>query len=118
MSYKLHSRQHRVSAKIHALCLYSSVSSGTSEERVFFSSAISDSNDFKILSAGGGKKGSKTIKIASDVRKKYGIESAAHLPCINLSEKDADGIHLYTMNNPYVARKIYEAVYRLLAVKC
>lgn len=39
--------------------------------------------------AGGGKNGSKTIKIASDVRKKYGIESVAHLPCINLSEKDA-----------------------------
>ena len=39
--------------------------------------------------AGGGKNGSKTIKIASDVRKKYGIESVAHLPCISLSEKDA-----------------------------
>ncbi|MCM1220875.1 MAG: methylenetetrahydrofolate reductase [NAD(P)H] [Lachnospiraceae bacterium] len=38
--------------------------------------------------AGGGKNGSKTIKIASDVRKKYGIESVAHLPCINLTEKD------------------------------
>lgn len=39
--------------------------------------------------AGSGKNGSKTIKIASDVKKKYGIESAAHLPCINLLEEDA-----------------------------
>lgn len=39
--------------------------------------------------AGGGKNGSKTIQITSDVKKKYGIESVAHLPCINLSEQDA-----------------------------
>ena len=39
--------------------------------------------------AGGGKNGSKTIQIASDVKKKYGIESVAHLPCINLSEQEA-----------------------------
>lgn len=39
--------------------------------------------------AGGGKNGSKTIQIASDVKKKYGIESAAHLPCINLSKQEA-----------------------------
>lgn len=39
--------------------------------------------------AGGGKNGSKTIKIASDIKHKYGVESIAHLPCINLSEKDA-----------------------------
>lgn len=38
--------------------------------------------------AGGGKNGSKTIQITSDVKKKYGIESVAHLPCINLSEQD------------------------------
>lgn len=39
--------------------------------------------------AGGGKNGSKTIQITSDVKKKYGIESVAHLPCINLSEQEA-----------------------------
>lgn len=39
--------------------------------------------------AGGGKNGSKTIQITSDVKKKYGIESVTHLPCINLSEQDA-----------------------------
>lgn len=39
--------------------------------------------------AGGRKNGSKTIQITSDVKKKYGIESVAHLPCINLSEQDA-----------------------------
>lgn len=35
---------------------------------------------------------------------------------VDLISHDIDGIHLYTMNNPYVAKKIYEAVYRLLAV--
>lgn len=39
--------------------------------------------------AGGGKNGSKTIKIASDIKHKYGVESIAHLPCINLSEENA-----------------------------
>ena len=39
--------------------------------------------------AGGGKNGSKTIKIASDIKHKYDVESIAHLPCINLSEKNA-----------------------------
>lgn len=34
---------------------------------------------------------------------------------VDLAAQGADGIHLYTMNNPYIARKIYEAVYRLLA---
>ncbi|MDE6781107.1 MAG: methylenetetrahydrofolate reductase [NAD(P)H] [Ruminococcus sp.] len=37
---------------------------------------------------------------------------------VDLISHDAEGIHLYTMNNPYVAKKIYEAVYRLIAVKC
>jgi len=32
---------------------------------------------------------------------------------VDLLAQDVDGIHLYTMNNPYVARKIYEAVHRL-----
>ena len=36
--------------------------------------------------AGGGKNGSKTIKIASDIINKYGIESTAHLPCISLTK--------------------------------
>lgn len=39
--------------------------------------------------AGGGKNSSKTIKIAADVKKIYGIESVAHLPCINLSKQEA-----------------------------
>lgn len=37
---------------------------------------------------------------------------------VDLIAQDVDGIHLYTMNNPYVAKRIYEAVYRLLAVHC
>ncbi len=39
--------------------------------------------------AGGGKNGSKTIQIASDIKHQYGIESIAHLPCISLSEQQA-----------------------------
>lgn len=39
--------------------------------------------------AGGGKNGSKTIQIASDVKHKYGIESAAHLPCIGITKNQA-----------------------------
>ncbi|WP_124100055.1 methylenetetrahydrofolate reductase [NAD(P)H] [Ruminococcus sp. Marseille-P6503] len=42
--------------------------------------------------AGGGNNCSKTVRIASDIKHKYGIESIAHLPCINLSEEDAVGI--------------------------
>ncbi|KGP74907.1 5,10-methylenetetrahydrofolate reductase [Desulfosporosinus sp. Tol-M] len=34
---------------------------------------------------------------------------------VDLFAQGVDGIHLYTMNNPYIAQKIYEAVYRLLA---
>ncbi len=34
---------------------------------------------------------------------------------VDLTAQGVDGIHLYTMNNPYIAQKIYEAVYRLLA---
>ncbi|POZ59236.1 5,10-methylenetetrahydrofolate reductase [Dehalococcoides mccartyi] len=34
---------------------------------------------------------------------------------VDLAAQGVDGIHLYTMNNPYIAQKIYEAVYRLLA---
>jgi methylenetetrahydrofolate reductase (NADPH) len=29
---------------------------------------------------------------------------------VNLIAEGAEGIHLYTMNNPYVAHKIYDAV--------
>lgn len=36
---------------------------------------------------------------------------------VDLISQDVNGIHLYTMNNPYVAKRIYEAVYRLLAVQ-
>lgn len=33
---------------------------------------------------------------------------------VDLVAQGVDGIHLYTMNNPYIARRIYEAVHRLL----
>ncbi len=39
--------------------------------------------------AGGGKNGSRTIKIASDIVSKYNTTSVAHLPCINLTKKQA-----------------------------
>ena len=34
---------------------------------------------------------------------------------VDLISQGVDGIHLYTMNKPYVAQKICEAVARLLA---
>ncbi|WP_163195764.1 methylenetetrahydrofolate reductase [NAD(P)H] [Clostridium thermarum] len=34
---------------------------------------------------------------------------------VDLIAQGVDGIHLYTMNNPYIARRIYEAIYTLLA---
>lgn len=34
---------------------------------------------------------------------------------VDLITQGVDGIHLYTMNNPYIARRIYEAVISLLA---
>lgn len=34
---------------------------------------------------------------------------------IDLTAQGGDGIHLYTMNNPYIAAKIYEAVHRVIA---
>lgn len=43
-------------------------------------------------SAGGGKNGSKTIQIASDVKNKYGIESAAHIPGINFTKENVISI--------------------------
>lgn len=36
---------------------------------------------------------------------------------VDLISQDVDGIHLYTMNHPYVAKRIYDAVYGLLAVQ-
>ena len=39
--------------------------------------------------AGGGKNGCKTIQIASDIQERYGVESVAHLPCIDLSRTQA-----------------------------
>ena len=38
--------------------------------------------------AGGSENKTKTLKIASDVKNVYGIESVAHLPCINLTKED------------------------------
>lgn len=34
---------------------------------------------------------------------------------VDLVAHGVDGVHLYTMNNPYIATKIYDAVYRLMA---
>lgn len=34
---------------------------------------------------------------------------------VDLMAQDVDGIHLYTMNNPYIAKKIYAAISALLA---
>lgn len=36
---------------------------------------------------------------------------------VDLISQDVNGIHLYTMNNPYVARRIYEAVHRLFTAQ-
>ncbi|HBQ26528.1 MAG TPA: methylenetetrahydrofolate reductase [NAD(P)H], partial [Syntrophomonas sp.] len=34
---------------------------------------------------------------------------------VDLIAQDVEGIHLYTMNNPYIAQKIYAAISTLLA---
>ena len=34
---------------------------------------------------------------------------------VDLTAHGVEGIHLYTMNRPYIANKIYEAVFRLMA---
>ena len=39
--------------------------------------------------AGGGQNGCKTIQIASDIKERYGVESVAHLPCIDLTKAQA-----------------------------
>ena len=33
---------------------------------------------------------------------------------VDLIAHGVDGIHLYTMNNPYIARKIHEAIHSLI----
>ena len=42
--------------------------------------------------AGGGKNGCRTVRIASDIKNSYGVESVAHLPCIGLTKEQAKGI--------------------------
>ncbi len=42
--------------------------------------------------AGGGKNGCKTIQIASDIQDKYGVESVAHMPCIDMTKEQAAAI--------------------------
>lgn len=69
----------------------------TSDERVIYETlnGLSDLQpDFISVTygAGGGKNVNKTIQIASDIKHKYGIESVAHLPCINLSEQQVTEI--------------------------
>lgn len=60
----------------------------TSDEKVIYETlnALSDLKpDFISVTcgAGGGNNGEKTVRIASDVKNKYGIESVAHCPvCI------------------------------------
>lgn len=58
--------------------------------------------------AGGGKNGSKTIQIASDIKSKYGVESVAHLPCISLTKDGAvqilDDMHRHGIENVLVLR--------------
>ncbi|WP_294410233.1 methylenetetrahydrofolate reductase [NAD(P)H] [uncultured Ruminococcus sp.] len=39
--------------------------------------------------AGGGQNGCKTIQIASDIKERCGVESVAHLPCIDLTKAQA-----------------------------
>lgn len=38
--------------------------------------------------AGGSENSAATLKIASDIKNRYGIESVAHLPCVNLSKEE------------------------------
>ncbi len=42
--------------------------------------------------AGGAKNSQRTIKIASDIKSRYGVESVAHLPCIGLTREQAKNI--------------------------
>lgn len=36
---------------------------------------------------------------------------------VDLITQGVDGIHLYTMNNPYIAKRIYEAIHNLIGYK-
>ena len=38
--------------------------------------------------AGGSENSQKTLEIASAIKHKYGIESVAHIPCLNLTRED------------------------------
>lgn len=69
----------------------------TSDEKVIYETlnALSDLKpDFISVTcgAGGGNNGEKTVRIASDVKNKYGIESVAHLPCLYLTVPEAEEI--------------------------
>lgn len=35
---------------------------------------------------------------------------------VDLISSGVDGIHLYTMNNPYIAEKIYESIKNLIKI--
>ena len=64
------------------------------DERVIYDTLneLSDiSPDFISVTygAGGGQNGCKTIQIASDIKERYGVESVAHLPCIDLTKAQA-----------------------------
>ena len=47
------------------------------------------SPDFISVTYGaGGTGGALTVKIASDIRRRYGVESVAHLPCVNFTKAE------------------------------
>lgn len=58
--------------------------------------------------AGGGQNGCKTIQIASDIKERYGVESVAHLPCIDLTKVQAveilDSLQAHGIDNVLALR--------------
>ena len=50
--------------------------------------------------------------VGKDIAVAYAIDQI-----VDLLSQGVDGIHLYTMNNAYVAERIYNAVYNLISVK-
>lgn len=50
----------------------------------------------------------------SEAMRDAGIAYAVN-QIVDLVTQGVDGIHLYTMNNPYIAKRIYEATHRLFA---